>query len=170
MTVKNLELFNQAIKTVLAHEGGYTHNENDPGGETNFGISTRFLRDNNITVSVKLLTKEEAIFIYKKYFWDKYNFALLTQEPISTKLFDTAINIGPQTAIKMAQNILQHHNVNIADDGIIGPRTASALNSVKPLAFLQDYRQLQKEHYQKLIAKNEKLKVFEKGWLRRAAS
>ena len=165
MTQRKLELFNQAVAQVLLHEGGYTHDKDDPGGETNFGISTRFLRQNNITANVKFLKKEEAIFLYKKFFWDKYHFELLKQAPIATKIFDTAVNIGPAKAIELAQRVL-----GLSDDGIIGPKTASALNGVKPQEFLQAYRLLQKEYYAKIIKKNPKLIVFKKGWNRRAES
>jgi lysozyme family protein len=37
--------FNQAVKVILQHEGGYVDNPNDPGGATNYGISLRFLAD-----------------------------------------------------------------------------------------------------------------------------
>ena len=30
-----------AIEKTLAHEGGYVNDPDDPGGETNFGISKR---------------------------------------------------------------------------------------------------------------------------------
>ena len=31
--------FNDAIPTVLRHEGGFVDSPNDPGGATNFGVS-----------------------------------------------------------------------------------------------------------------------------------
>ena len=31
--------FNEAVKMVLKHEGGYVNHPSDPGGETNIGIS-----------------------------------------------------------------------------------------------------------------------------------
>ena len=39
MMVGHLTKFNQIIEKVLNHEGGYVDDPNDPGGETNFGIS-----------------------------------------------------------------------------------------------------------------------------------
>ena len=37
-----LTTFNEIIEVVLEHEGGYVHDPNDLGGETNFGIAKRF--------------------------------------------------------------------------------------------------------------------------------
>ena len=31
--------FDYAVNVVLCHEGGYSNDEADPGGETNFGIT-----------------------------------------------------------------------------------------------------------------------------------
>jgi hypothetical protein len=39
--------FNQAVEIILKHEGGYNNREDDPGGETNFGISKRCLGPKN---------------------------------------------------------------------------------------------------------------------------
>ena len=33
--------FDRAIAFILAEEGGYVHNQADPGGETKYGISKR---------------------------------------------------------------------------------------------------------------------------------
>jgi lysozyme family protein len=33
--------FDTAVELILKHEGGWVKDENDPGGETNFGISKR---------------------------------------------------------------------------------------------------------------------------------
>jgi len=35
------ERFLKAVEMVLAHEGGYVNDPNDPGGETKYGISKR---------------------------------------------------------------------------------------------------------------------------------
>ena len=55
------------IEVVLKSEGGYVNDPHDPGGETNFGISKRAYP----SVDIKHLTKEGAIAIYKKDYWDK---------------------------------------------------------------------------------------------------
>jgi hypothetical protein len=48
--------FDEAVKMVLKHEGGYVNHPSDPGGETNFGISKRAYPE----VDIANLTEEEA--------------------------------------------------------------------------------------------------------------
>ena len=54
--------FDEIIEKVLEHEGKYSNDSDDLGGETNFGITKRFYPD----IDIKNLTKEEAIDIYYK--------------------------------------------------------------------------------------------------------
>ena len=57
--------FEDIIKVVLHHEGGYVNDPKDPGGETNFGIAKRSHPD----VDIKNLTKGDATKIYKGLCW-----------------------------------------------------------------------------------------------------
>ena len=43
-----LTTFDEIIEITLHHEGGYVHDPNDLGGETNFGIAKRFYPDEDI--------------------------------------------------------------------------------------------------------------------------
>lgn len=62
-------IFDQAVAFVLAEkiEGGYVNDPRDPGGETKFGISKRSYPREDI----KALTRDRAITIYKRDYWDK---------------------------------------------------------------------------------------------------
>jgi len=86
--------FDIAIQLVLKHEGGFTPGlPNDPGGDTNFGISKRVYPD----LDIEHLTKEAAIEIYHRDYWKPY----MEQEPIqelANAALDTAVNQGPNTA------------------------------------------------------------------------
>ena len=52
-----MEVFEEAVKQVLKHEGGYVNDPVDPGGETNMGISKKAYPYLNI----KELTEKDAI-------------------------------------------------------------------------------------------------------------
>lgn len=54
------ERFEHAVSFVLAHEGGYSDDPDDDGGETKFGISKRSYPH----VDVDALTIEQAKVIY----------------------------------------------------------------------------------------------------------
>jgi len=95
------ENFNLAVDFVLKHEGGYSNDPNDPGGETNFGISKRYHPD----VDVKNLTVEGAEQIYKAQYWDAYHCDDLPF-PIDIIAMDTVVNCRPQVEadeIKMSK-------------------------------------------------------------------
>lgn len=89
--------FNRAVEFVLSDriEGGYVNNPKDPGGETKYGISKRAYPKENI----KALTRERAIFLYKRDYWDTIGGDSLPS-PLDLVLFDSAVNEGPGTAKK----------------------------------------------------------------------
>ena len=103
--------FDYAVNIVLGHEGGYSNDPNDPGGETNFGITQYELRSyaedfNFLPSHVNDLTRIEAEQFYKINYWDKYNYNAINSLPIATKIFDMAVNMGPHEAHELTQNAL----------------------------------------------------------------
>lgn len=92
------ENFNKAIEFVLKWEGGYSNNPADPGGETKFGISKRAYPNLNIAS----LTKEQAVAIYRKDYWEKCGCDRL-EYPLDVIVFDTAVNCGVQRALTWLQ-------------------------------------------------------------------
>lgn len=157
--------FNKAIKTVLEHEGGYVHDPDDPGGETNFGISKK----SHPEVDIKGLTEDSAKIIYLKYYWEPNRYDLIHRVATSTKIFDLAVNMGPANAHKAVQRALRAcGEPDIKADGILGPKTLKALNETMPDPLLACIRSEAASHYRLLIAQRPELKKFKKGWLERA--
>lgn len=158
--------FDQAVEFVLAHEGGYVNDPADPGGETKYGISKRSYPD----LDIKNLTRQQAIEIYRRDFWDKYRYGEIKSVRVATKVFDMCVNMGPFRAHKLLQQALhacrQRH---VVIDGIIGTQTITAINNVKPKsALLAALRAEAASHYRQLVANNVTLRRFEKAWLNRA--
>lgn len=104
------------INRVLSHEGNYSNDPADPGGETKFGISKRSYPHLNI----KDLTREEAIEIYYKDFWVPLK-ASLFSFAVQYQLLDFAVNSGIPTATRYLQRA-----VGVADDGHWGPFSQAA--------------------------------------------
>lgn len=114
----NMEIqtkFNAAIKTILRHEGGFVDRPHDRGGPTNYGISLRFLKENNIDINsdgvidiedVRALTVLKATEIYKEYFWDKYHYAQIDSVELATKIFDLGVNMGAHEAHEITQRTI----------------------------------------------------------------
>jgi len=86
-------VFDRAVQHIFKSEGGYANDPDDPGGETNFGISSVY----NPDVDVKNLTTEKAKQIYKERYWDKIKGDKLPAN-IRMQVFDTAVNMGVDTA------------------------------------------------------------------------
>ena len=111
--------FDLFINRVLGTEGGYVNNPADPGGETNWGISKRAYPD----VDIANLTREAAIEIYRRDFWDAVH-ADEMPDAIAFQALDFAVNSGIQTAVRKLQAAL-----GVADDGHWGPVTLAALRA-----------------------------------------
>lgn len=108
--------FIRAVDLVLRHEGGLVDNPNDPGGLTNFGISQRAYPD----VDIRALTRNQAMEIYERDYWLPIRGDELP-EPVAIVLFDMAVNMGRDRAVRLLQRAL-----NIPQDGLLGPRTVAA--------------------------------------------
>jgi len=85
--------FDKAIKFVLKWEGGYSNDPNDPGGETNFGISKRSYPE----LDISKLTLKQAKEIYYQNYWLKCGCDNLPY-PFNIIVFDTAVNMGRSRA------------------------------------------------------------------------
>ena len=119
--------FEKAIQSVLANEGGYVHNPNDPGGETNFGISKR----QHPQVDIKNLTKEAATEIYRADYWKPIYDKIQTQH-LATKLLDLSVLSGKGTATSFFQSAIVDVGPYIPIDGSFGPATLKACNECNP--------------------------------------
>lgn len=160
--------FEDAIEYVLQWEGEFSDDKDDRGGITKWGISSRSHPD----VDIKNLTKEQAIEIYRKEYWDKYNFATIPDE-ICIKLFDMTVNIGFKGAIICLQRALNTLNAELLEDGVFGDKTKLALKSVVDhwgylTGIFCALKSERAAYYRVLAAKDPSQEKFLKGWLRRA--
>ena len=94
----------------------------DPGGETNWGISKRAYP----SVNIKNLTKQQAIDIYKKDYWNVIKGDELPSG-VDLVVFDAAINSGNKQSVKWLQR-----SVGVTDDGVMGPATLAAVKKANP--------------------------------------
>ncbi|NPV80787.1 MAG: hypothetical protein HPY52_11005 [Firmicutes bacterium] len=161
-----MDRFARIIKTVLRHEGGYVNDPKDPGGETKYGISKRSYPN----LDIGNLTQEEAIEIYRRDWWERLRLDEIQDDAVATKALDTCVNVGARTGIKLLQRALATIGKPVAVDGILGPQTIKAVNEADSGLLLEAMRVEQKTHYRRLIDRNPKLAVFERGWMNRASS
>lgn len=172
--------FDKAIVTILKHEGGWVDHPADPGGETNFGISMLMVKREGMTPqelgipsfdkgNMKLMSVDTAKKIYRKFFWDKAQYDLFTDDVVATKVFDCAVNCGPGRSHKMAQQAANKLGQTLTVDGKLGPKSFAAINSCDPKSFLVAMSNEMKAYYDGLVAAKPALQVFIKNWTKRAA-
>lgn len=178
--------FEDAIIITLKHEGGFVDDPDDPGGATNFGISLRFVTgeldgtkigdiefdlngDGKVDADdIKNMTREMAVTVYFKVFWDK-RFEELSAL-LAAKYFDLSVNMGKGQATKLVQRACMAVGSPVDIDGGLGPQTMTALKGANQTCLLAALRSEAAGFYRVLIAKKPVNKKYENGWLKRAYS
>ena len=119
------ERFDRFIVLTLEHEGGWVDDKHDTGGETNFGISKRFLdKEGFPDEDIKGMTQDRAEYFYKEYFWPGY-LEIIDADLTALMLFDFGVNAGLVRAVKCLQKA-----VSTNPDGLIGPVTLAAVQQL----------------------------------------
>lgn len=145
--------FRLAVKYVIEDEGGYVNHPKDPGGETKYGISKKSYPG----LDIKNLDLDTAIKIYRDDYWDENGIDRLPVH-IRYQFFDMTVNHGPHIAAKILQRA-----ANVKDDGIIGPKTIKAVESLKNIDLAN-----QRALFFSAIVKNRSSQIaFLDGWLNR---
>jgi lysozyme family protein len=155
--------FIRAIAATLEHEGGYSDNPADPGGETKYGISRREYPH----LDIKSLSREQAMEIYYRDWWTRFHFARLPDAP-AAKLFDLAVNMGPANAVRCLQRALRACGRRLGDDGALGPETIAAADASDQSALLAALRSEAAGYYRALAISERRGGEFLAGWLNRA--
>lgn len=153
--------FRSCVDVILAKEGGYVDHKKDPGGATNMGITFNTLsawRHEEITKQdVKDLTVEEARQIYQANYWNALSCDDLPSG-VDLVVFDFGVNAGPGQSAKILQKV-----VGTNADGVIGPITLGAANSLKPENIIRRFGELRMEYYLRLPT----FRTFGRGWTKR---
>jgi lysozyme family protein len=161
MSMTEQERFDRCLGAVLRFEGGYCDNPLDAGGPTNLGVTIGVLSQalgRAATVEeVRALTPAGAAPIYREHYWRLAGCDRLPAG-LDLLLFDTAVNMGPETAVRMLQGAL-----GARADGEIGARTLAAAHAARPHPVIARVAQLRGERYRALAG----FPAFGRGWLKR---
>jgi len=170
---------------IVAREGGFVDDPNDPGGATKYGVTISTLRalgldktgDGQITVEdVRALTKADAIRIFRERYYLAPRIDLLP-EPLQPSVFDMQVNAG-SNAVRILQKLLAEFGEPVTVDGLIGPATAKAAERAHDKAgqYLVDaYAIARRNYYFRLADRKPSLRKFARakaggkgGWIKRA--
>ena len=152
----------QEIATeIVAREGGFVNDPDDPGGATNHGVTIHTLRrlgldmtgDNRVTVEdVKRLTAAKATQIFIEYYHQRPGLAALP-DALQASVFDMYVNAGAN-AVKVLQRLLTEMGFPCDPDGSIGPATIRAAQMAQDAApsHLPDAYAIARRNYYYAIA------------------
>ena len=177
-------------------EGGYANNPNDRGGETFRGIARKswptWVGWDRVDQAKGALghsagaingyfsgDAEMALMVenfYRQNFWSPVE-RLRLPERIAEKVFDIAVNCGFGAAVKMLQRALNALEPvrPLEVDGKFGRASAAVLEEIMVRYDNRDHEVMealieqQVAHYTRIIRRDPSQKVFERGWMNRAA-
>lgn len=177
-----MSTFEAAISTVLLHEGLTSDDTEDHGGPTHYGISLRFLKtldeletegflvgdlnhDGQIDVQdIQSLGRAGAMTLYRTYWWERYGYDRIRDQALATKVLDLSVNMGAKASHRCLQCAVRAViGLCLVEDGVLGPQTLTAVNTLNRDALLAAYRSEAAGYYRSLHQPH-----FEKGWLNRA--
>jgi len=154
----------RAIAEVLKHEAGYVDHPLDPGGCTNKGITIATYRAHidprGTCADLRRLSTEQAVRVYRAEYWDRVSGDALPAG-VDLAVFDFGVNSGPRRAARFLQR-----QVGAFDDGIIGPKTLSAIGSHDPALVVKRLCNARLAWLQTLGT----WPAFGRGWTRRVSA
>lgn len=182
--------FTTAFKLTLGHEGGYSDDPKDPGGETIYGVARKknptwegwplldaFKKDainfpKNALADSSIMSHVKQL--YKKQYWDVYLLDQVTSQDIANELFDTGINLGTGKAasfLVLTLSLLNRGGKDYADvpeDGKVDASDVALLNAHKrPQNVLKTLNGLQFMHYYSITKSKPDFENYFNGWLNR---
>ncbi|MCB2137397.1 MAG: peptidoglycan-binding protein, partial [Rhodobacteraceae bacterium] len=128
-------------REIVAREGGYVNDPDDPGGATKYGVTIHTMRrlgldltgDGRVTpADVQRLTRENAVEIFVEHYWRAPRISELP-EVLQPSVFDMYVNAGAN-AVKVLQRLLAEMGQEIVADGVLGPRTIAAAHAAERAA------------------------------------
>ena len=170
---------------IVAREGGYVNDPDDPGGATNFGVTIGTMArmgmdldgDGQVsTADVKQLTKAQARQIFVNHYFHRPGIAKLP-DALQASVFDMYVNAGAN-AVKILQRLLNDMGQRIEVDGGIGPQTIEAANIAfanAPKHLADAYGIARRNYYYSLADRRPKSRKYARrrdggkgGWITRA--
>ena len=161
-----MDTFEKIFRYILQVEGGYTNDEHDAGGETNWGIIEEEARRHGYKGRMKDFTRDMAKDIYFKDYFKKNRLDEIKDPKLQLSIFDWAVNSG-KWGLVYFQRALNDLGAGLTSDGVIGPKTISAANAYKGEDILKIYHEYQRQYYKNLATRKLSQKKFLKGWLNR---
>ncbi len=167
------------LPVTLKNEGGYSNIKGDNGGETYRGIARN---SNPNWIGWELLERHKPLKngdmvndrslmdaicdIYWKNYFEAYNLHKCENVVVALQIFDFAVH-GGFSIKKLQTEINRLYNKNLTVDGVMGDKTITAINEIKPDLLCHTIIYLRSEHLRILLANDPWASKFEAGWKNR---
>lgn len=124
----------EIAREIVAREGGYVNDPDDPGGATNYGVTIGTMRQLGLDLTgdgrvdaadVRALTRDQAERIFVQHYFQKPRLADLP-EAVQASVFDMYVNAGTN-AVKLLQRLVSRMGFPATADGVVGPKTIAAV-------------------------------------------
>ncbi|MCF2903778.1 holin-associated N-acetylmuramidase [Octadecabacter sp. CECT 8868] len=175
----------QIARDIVAREGGYVNDPDDPGGATNHGVTIHTMRrlgldldrDGVVTENdVRVLRQDQAVSIFVDHYFKRPRIAELPA-PLHATVFDMYVNAGAN-AVRILQRLLQDMRIQVSADSVIGPQTIAATQqgmAAAPDHFVDAYGIARRNYYYALADARPTSRKYARrrdggkgGWITRA--
>ncbi|MEJ6401695.1 holin-associated N-acetylmuramidase [Yoonia sp. 2307UL14-13] len=175
----------EIAEEIVAREGGYVNDPDDPGGATKYGVTIHTMRRLGLDLTadgrideadVKVLTKARAISIFIEHYFRRPKIDQLP-EVLHATVFDMYVNAGAN-AVKILQRLLGDMRISVTVDGVIGPQTIAATKKAleaAPKHFVDAYGIARRSYYYDLADRRVNSRKYARrrdggkgGWIARA--
>lgn len=159
-------MVDQIVYDVIKREGGFVNSANDHGGATKYGITAGTLSNwRHLPVmveDVERLTESEAADIYQELYINRPRLNLIKDDGLRAVVFDTGVNNGTATAIRILQQ-----SVGAKPDGILSAVTLGAVAAFPSKDMIARFLNGRQAYDNNIVARNPSQEVFAAGWKNR---
>jgi len=175
----------ELAEEIVAREGGYVNDPDDPGGATKHGVTEATLArlghdtdgDGKVDAGdVRTLKPADAVEIFIAHYYNKPRIDALP-EALQPAVFDMYVNAGAN-AVRLLQELLNEMGRSVAVDGIVGPETIAAARAAAAAApdhIADAYGIARRNYYYALAERRPASRKYARardggkgGWIRRA--
>ncbi len=149
----------QLAEEIVAREGGYANDPDDPGGPTKHGVTLATLRRAGLDLTgdgqvgladLAALSRDQAVSLFVDRYFHRPHLDLLPAA-VQPPVFDMYVNAGA-SAVKILQRLLRADGAgDLLGDGVIGPRTLAAVRAAATrygeVALAESYSIARRDYY-----------------------